>query len=293
MDSGKKRRLPEWIRVKVQPGKAKSEVDTILKNLSLNTVCRSARCPNLHECWQKRTATFMILGNQCTRNCRFCAVSHAEMFDLPDENEPEHIALAAEEMSLKFAVITSVTRDDLPDEGAGQFVRTIAALKARIPSIGIEVLTPDFNGDKVLLYRVLDAGPSVFNHNLETVERLTPALRSRATYARSLQVLKMASAYSGRTFLIKSGLMVGVGETDEEVKATIKALYEHGVELLTIGQYLPPGKGHYPLDRYVEPEQFEQWKHFALSLGFKGVASGPLVRSSYMADALSNEKVIK
>jgi len=293
MDSGKKRRLPEWIRVKVQPGKAKSEVDTILKNLSLNTVCRSARCPNLHECWQKRTATFMILGNQCTRNCRFCAVSHAEMFDLPDENEPEHIALAAEEMNLKFAVITSVTRDDLPDEGAGQFVRTIAALKARIPSIGIEVLTPDFNGDKVLLYRVLDAGPSVFNHNLETVERLTPALRSRATYARSLQVLKMASAYSGRTFLIKSGLMVGVGETDEEVKATIKALYEHGVELLTIGQYLPPGKGHYPLDRYVEPEQFEQWKHFALSLGFKGVASGPLVRSSYMADALSNEKVIK
>lgn len=287
MNKDRGRRLPDWIRVKVQPGSAKSEVDAILKNLNLNTVCRSARCPNLHECWQKRTATFMILGDKCSRNCKFCAVQHFDKLDLPDEKEPDNIAEAAELMNLKFAVVTSVTRDDLPDGGADHFAKTIKALRNRVPEIGIEVLTPDFQWNKELLYQVLDAEPTVFNHNLETVKRLTPELRNRATYQGSLSVLKMASDYPNRQFLVKSGIMVGVGETEPEVEDTIRDLYDHGVELLTIGQYLPPSSKHYPVQNYVKPERFEAWKNLALRIGFKGVASGSLVRSSYMAEALS------
>ncbi len=287
-DRPQRERLPEWIRVKVQPGRAKEEVDALLKNLSLNTVCRSARCPNLHECWQRRTATFMILGDQCTRNCRFCAVDTSCSPALPDPGEPQRLAEAAVAMKLKFAVVTSVTRDDLPDGGAGHFAAVISNLKKSSPEIGIEILTPDFQGKKEDLYSVLDAGPTVFNHNIETVRRMTPELRNRATYDGSLQVLKMASEYPDREFLVKSGIMVGVGETDEEVEATIRDLFDNGVELLTIGQYLPPASANYPLDRYVKPEVFEHWKNLALRIGFKGVASGPLVRSSYMAEALSH-----
>jgi len=291
MSSG--RRLPDWIRVKVQPGSAKGEVDAILKNLNLNTVCRSAHCPNLHECWQKRTATFMILGDKCSRNCKFCAVEHFDTFDLPDKNEPKSIAKAAELMKLKFAVVTSVTRDDLPDGGANHFAETIKALRHRVPDVGIEVLTPDFQWKKELLYQVLEAEPTVFNHNVETVRRMTPELRNRATYDGSLKVLKMASEFPDRKFLVKSGIMVGVGETEAEVEETIGDLYDNGVELLTIGQYLPPSANHYPVQKYVKPKQFEAWKNLALRIGFKGVASGSLVRSSYMAEALSDEKAIK
>lgn len=293
MNKDRGRRLPDWIRVKVQPGSAKSEVDAILQNLNLNTVCRSARCPNLHECWQKRTATFMILGDKCSRNCKFCAVEHFDTFELPDEKEPENIAEAAELMNLKFAVVTSVTRDDLSDGGAEQFVKTIKALKNHSPEIGIEVLTPDFQWRKDLLYKVLEAGPNVFNHNLETVRRITPKLRNKATYDGSLNVLKMASEFPDRRFLIKSGIMAGVGETYAEIEETIQDLYNNGVELLTIGQYLSPSSKHYPVQKYVEPEYFKSWKNFALRIGFKGVASGSLVRSSYMAEALSCEKAIK
>lgn len=283
----RRERLPEWIRVKVQPGRAKEEVDALLKNLSLNTVCRSAHCPNLHECWQRRTATFMILGNQCTRNCKFCAVDNSDSPLPPDVDEPRRLAEAVVEMKLKYAVVTSVTRDDLPDGGSAHFAQVIQCLKASSAEIGVEVLTPDFNGVKKDIYTVLDAGPTVFNHNVETVRRITPDLRSRATYDGSLAVLKIASEYPNRKFLVKSGIMVGVGETDIEVEDTIKDLFSNGVELLTIGQYLPPAASNYPLDRYVTPETFESWKNFALKIGFSGVASGPLVRSSYMADELS------
>ncbi|MCK5834206.1 MAG: lipoyl synthase [Lentisphaeria bacterium] len=282
----KRERLPEWIRVKVQPGKAKDEVDAILKNLNLNTVCREAGCPNLHECWQKRTATFMIMGSKCTRSCRFCAVG-TDRAPLPlDPNEPLRIAQAAFEMKLKFVVLTSVTRDDLDDGGAEHFAATIREIKKLLPEAGIEVLTPDFNGIQAQLYTVLDAGPTVFNHNLETVRRMTPEIRNRATYEKSLMVLKMASEYPNRTFLVKSGLMVGVGETDDEIYTAIQDLRENGVELLTIGQYLPPNSKSYALDRYVDPTVFEDWQRFALKNNFKGAVCGPLVRSSYMAEDL-------
>ncbi len=282
----KRKRLPEWIRVKVQPGKAKEEVDAILKNLSLNTVCREAKCPNLHECWQKRTATFMILGKQCTRNCKFCAVGTESNPAPVDPNEPENIAKAVADMKLKFAVITSVTRDDLPDGGAQHFADVITAVKEMNPDVGVEVLTPDFKGNKEDLYKVLDAGPTVFNHNIETVARMTDTIRDVATYSNSLTVLKMAAEYPNRNFLVKSGMMVGIGETDDEVVETIKALHEHGVELLTIGQYLPPTSLSQNLDRYVEPQVFEQWQTYALKIGFKGAACAPLVRSSFMAETL-------
>lgn len=282
----KRDRLPEWIRVKVQPGKAKAEVDDILKNLSLNTVCREARCPNLHECWQKRTATFMIMGTKCTRSCRFCAVG-TDRAPLPlDPTEPARIAEAALKMNLKFVVLTSVTRDDLEDGGAAHFAATIREIKRVLPDAGIEVLTPDFNGVQSQLYTVLEAGPTVFNHNLETVRRLTPQIRNRATYENSLHVLKMASIFPDRQFLIKSGLMVGVGETDDEIYSAIEDLSSNGVELLTIGQYLPPNSSSFPLDRYVHPDVFEGWKSFALKNNFKGAVCGPLVRSSYMAEEL-------
>jgi lipoic acid synthetase len=285
----KRDRLPEWIRVKVQPGKCKDEVDGILKNLSLNTVCREAGCPNLHECWQKRTATFMIMGKECTRNCRFCAVG-TNLSPAPlDPNEPRRIAQAAEEMKLKFVVLTSVTRDDLVDGGAAHFAATIREIKKRLPDAGIEVLTPDFNGDRTHLYTVLEAGPTVFNHNLETVRRLTPDLRYRATYENSLKVLEMASEFPNRSFLIKSGLMVGVGEHDNEVCEAIEDLSQHGAELLTIGQYLPPTRDSFALDRYVHPETFRKWQVFALENNFKGAVCGPLVRSSYRAEELVEE----
>lgn len=288
VDLPRRKRLPEWIRVKVQPGRAKEEVDALLKNLSLNTVCRSARCPNLHECWQRRTATFMILGNECTRNCRFCAVNSSDTPSKPDSEEPKRLAEAAVAMKLKFAVVTSVTRDDLSDGGAAHFAEVISELKNSVPDIGVEVLTPDFQGVEENLNTVFRAEPTVFNHNIETVRRMTPEIRSRATYDGSLKVLRIASNYPTRKFLVKSGIMVGVGETDSEVEETIQDLYENGVELLTIGQYLPPSSASFPLDRYVEPEVFEKWKNYSLKLGFKGVASGPLVRSSYMADELSH-----
>ena len=284
-----KRRLPDWIRVKVQAGGNKEQVSQILESLSLNTVCAEARCPNLHECWQRKTATFMILGKDCTRNCRFCAVDHNEQPAAPDPEEPAHVTEASQKMGLKYVVITSVTRDDLEDEGAGQFAETIRLLKAMNPKIGIEILTPDFNSRDEILEIVFREQPTVFNHNIETVRRLSTEIRTRATYDRSLEVLQKAANWPGRKFKVKSGMMVGAGETDEEVEQTIRDLRAHGVEILTIGQYLPPSNSHWPLDRYVEPEIFKRWKELALDLGFFSVASDPLVRSSYTADVLAGE----
>ena len=279
-------KFPPWIRVKVSCGSERGEVARILDGLKLNTVCAGAQCPNLNECWHRRTATFMIMGGQCTRNCRFCAVSHQAAPPPLEADEPARVAEAAMRLQLKYVVITSVTRDDLPDGGAAHFAAVIRTLRAAMPEAGIEVLTPDFNADEHAIATVLEAGPTVFNHNIETVERLAGEIRSRATYRRSLQVLQTAAALSAGRIPVKSGLMVGLGETDDEVEQTIRDLYAAGVRILTIGQYLPPSPEHWPLARYAEPEKFTAWGEFARQIGFDFVASAPMVRSSYNAGEL-------
>jgi len=258
-------------------------VAALLRELRLNTVCHSAGCPNLGECWRQRTATFMILGEACTRDCRFCKVPHAAVPEPPEADEPARVAEAARRLGLRHAVVTSVTRDDLPDGGAAHFAATIRALHEAVPGIRVEVLTPDFGGDEAALRVVLDACPAVFNHNLETVERLSREIRSGADYRRSLAVLAAAARLGAGRTRTKSGLMVGLGETDAEVEQAIRDLRGADVALLTIGQYLPPSPRHHPLDRYVPPAQFEAWRDFALALGFAQVAAAPLVRSSYHA----------
>ncbi len=289
-DEVKERRpkFPPWIRIKVGSGSGKGEVRKILDELHLNTVCSSAGCPNLDECWRRHTATFMILGDECTRNCRFCAVKHSDAPHLPDPDEPANVAEAAVRLNLKYVVVTSVTRDDLPDAGASQFAKTICEIRKRNPKIEVEVLTPDYLGNN--LKTVLDAKPVVFNHNIETVERLSCEIRIKADYKRSMEVLSEAVAMSDGTIDVKSGLMVGMGERDEEVKATICDIRKTGASILTIGQYLPPSGSHWTLERYVEPAVFEVWKDFALEIGFKSVASAPLVRSSYHADMLHGSR---
>lgn len=279
-------KLPPWIRVKVGVGSGRGEVAAILKELKLNTVCGSAECPNLDECWRRGTATFMILGNECTRNCRFCAVDHADVPLPPDPNEPANIAEAVSRLRLKYVVVTSVTRDDLPDGGSAQFASTIREVRGRSEKVDVEVLTPDYLGDD--LRRVIDARPVVFNHNVETVERLSKEIRMKADYRRSMRVLSEATEIAGGSTSVKSGIMVGLGESDDEVEATIRDIRETGASILTIGQYLPPSRSHWPLERYVEPAKFEEWREFALSLGFNSVASAPLVRSSYHAEELSS-----
>ncbi len=277
-------KLPPWMRIKVGTGQGKSEVSKILKELNLNTVCGSAVCPNLDECWRRNTATFMILGNECTRNCRFCAVNYSESPAPPAPAEPANVAEAAVRMKLKYVVVTSVTRDDLPDGGVGQFAETICEIRKRNPEIEVEVLTPDYLGED--LKTVLDAGPAVFNHNIETVERLSREIRIKADFRRSLEVLKSAVKLSKGKVAVKSGLMVGMGETDDEVQQTICEIRKTGASILTIGQYLPPSGAHWALERYVEPAKFDKWKEFSLGLGYESVASSPLVRSSYHADKL-------
>lgn len=279
-------KLPPWIRVKTHAGCNREAVNDIVSGLELHTVCQSAKCPNLAECWHGKTATFMILGNACTRNCRFCNVGHHILPGAPDSDEPQKVAEAAARLGLRFAVITSVTRDDLPDGGAQHFADTIHALRSRISGIKVEVLTPDFQHDERSLRIIADARPDVFNHNLETVERLTPLIRDRATYRNSLSVLKRMSELMPET-PIKSGIMVGLGETDAEVLQTFQDMYTAGVRRLTVGQYLPPSASHWTLDRYVDPSVFEQWRKDAEAMGFTGVASGPLVRSSYHAHRLA------
>ncbi len=230
----------------------------------------------------------MILGQRCTRACTFCAI-HSFMPEPVDLDEPERVAESAHRLNLQYVVVTSVNRDDLPDKGADHFVRTIGALRRRLPDIGIEVLTPDFKGRKPLIGKVLAERPTVFNHNMETCERLTPEIRSGGQYNRSLAVLRAAGELSAGEVAIKSGIMVGLGETDAEVETTMADMQRAGVDILTIGQYLPPSRSHRPLDRYVTPEQFDAWAVLARKMGFKAVASAPLVRSSYRADIMANE----
>ena len=292
MSERNQKRLPEWMRIKVNKGGNRKELSEELRDRKLNTVCEEAKCPNLAECWHERTATFMLLGVNCTRACRFCAIGYDKPLP-PDPEEPMNVAETSEKMGLEYVVITSVARDDLEDEGAGQFADTIRAVRSKLPTAGIEVLTPDFNAKEPLIRQVLEAMPTVFNHNLETCERLSPPVRGRAKYKRSLDVLRNAKEWSQGKVLTKSGIMVGLGETDEEVIQCIHDLYDANVDILTIGQYLPPSRKHWKLDRYVRPEQFNEWKEYAEKLGFSAVASGPMVRSSYKAGKLIDKKLLE
>ncbi len=281
-------RLPPWIRVRVHAGNTRGEVADLIADQRLNTVCQSAKCPNIAECWHRGAATFMILGNRCTRACEFCAI-HAFNPEPLDLNEPERVADSAAQMKLKYVVVTSVSRDDLPDKGAGHFVTTIRSLRRRLPAAGIEILTPDFKGRPALIKQVMEERPTVFNHNLETCERLTPPVRSGGQYHRSLTVLRLAKELARNHTAIKSGIMVGLGETDLEVEQCMIDMLAAGVDILTIGQYLPPSREHWRLDRYVTPEKFDEWSHQAKEMGFKAVASAPLVRSSYKAEELARQ----
>lgn len=275
-------RLPEWIRIRNLPDQ--HEIKHLLRRHALSTVCEEARCPNRAECFAKPTATFMILGRNCTRNCGFCSVrSHSP--EAVDDNEPGNIAAAAEELRLRYIVITSVTRDDLPDGGAGQFAKTIKALRKRMTGVKIEVLTPDFMGDPDPLRTVLDAGPDVFNHNVETVARLYPVVRPSADYKRSLSVLEHSKVIAPDIYT-KSGFMLGLGETYDEAITILKDLRKVDCDFVTIGQYLRPTKDNLPVVEYIRPEVFEDLRLKALEMGFKYAASGPLVRSSMNAEEM-------
>ena len=276
-------RLPEWLRVKLPTSDSFARTRALLDELKLHTVCESAKCPNHWECWSKGTATFMIGGDRCTRACSFCAVTTAKPFAL-DSEEPNRVAEATRRMALKHVVLTAVARDDLADGGANHFRRTIEAVRRLNPGIVIEVLTPDFNDQESAIDAVLSARPHIFNHNLETVRRLTPAVRSRATYDRSLRVLQKAKERAGDSIYTKSGLMLGLGEDEQEVSFAMRDLREVGCDILTLGQYLQPTLRHLPVKEFVTPERFTELGDEASALGFVHVASGPMVRSSYHAD---------
>jgi lipoic acid synthetase len=276
-------RLPEWLRIRLPTTDRFAQTRALLGELKLHTVCESARCPNHWECWEKGTATFMIGGDRCTRACRFCAVTTAKPLPL-DPQEPTRVAQATQRMRLRHVVITAVARDDLPDGGAGHFAATIQAVRALNPGIVIEVLTPDFNDRDAAIEAVLAANPHIFNHNIETVRRLTPAVRSRATYDRSLNVLGKVKAKRPQGIYTKSGLMLGLGETEAEVDAALADLRRIGCDLLTLGQYLQPSLDHIPVFEFITPAQFEAYGRRARAMGFLHVASGPMVRSSYHAD---------
>ncbi len=274
-------RRPEWLKVRLPAGPNFRELVGVMRTQALHTVCEEARCPNIGDCWERRTATFLILGNVCTRHCAYCAIAHGLPTEL-DVQEPERVAEAASAMGLRHAVITSVDRDDLKDGGAGMFARTIRVVRERLPACTIEVLIPDFKGDPAALRTVLDAGPEILNHNIETVPRLFRAVRSGGNYRRSLTLLERARAWGrGRT---KSGMMVGLGETVDEVRGTMQDLRRVGCDILTIGQYLSPGRDYAPIARYWHPDEFAALKAEGLAMGFRHVESGPLVRSSYHAD---------
>jgi lipoyl synthase len=280
-------RLPEWLRLKLPTENTFARTRNLLDDLRLHTVCESAKCPNHWECWSKGTATFMIAGDRCTRACGFCAVSTARPFAL-EADEPQRVAEATRRMNLKHVVITAVARDDLDDGGAEHFRQTIEAVRALNPGIVIEVLVPDFLEKDASLDAVLAAAPEIFNHNLETVRRLTPLVRSRATYDRSLSVLRKVKERGARNIFTKSGLMLGLGETEEELMTALHDLREARCDMLTLGQYLQPTLKHLPVVEFVHPDKFVEYKRRAGELGFVHVASGPMVRSSYHADEFSS-----
>ena len=279
-------RKPEWLNIKLRGNREINNVNNLVKGLSLNTVCEEANCPNLMECFSKRTATFMILGSNCTRNCTFCNVTTGKP-EVVDLEEPLKVANAVKELGLKYVVITSVTRDDLPDGGAEHFAKVIESIKELNESIIVEVLIPDFKGDKTALSKVVESKPEVINHNVETIPKLYSSVRPMAIYERSLKLLENVKSMD-KNILTKSGIMVGLGEKEEEVIDLFKDLRKVDCDILTIGQYLAPSKKHHPVVEYIHPDIFENYKNKALKMGFKFVASGPLVRSSYHADRVIN-----
>lgn len=278
-------RKPDWLKVNFGANEKYAETKRIVDGHCLHTICSSGRCPNIGECWGRGTATFMIGGDICTRACKFCNTKSGRPAPL-DETEPANVARSVKLMKLRYAVITSVDRDDLPDLGASHWVKTISEVKSVAPETALEVLIPDFQGRNDLLDMIADAGADVVSHNIETVRRLTPEVRSRAKYETSLHVLQYLS-YKAVT--VKSGLMVGLGETAEEVESTMDDLLSCGCRILTIGQYLQPTHRHYPVHEYITPAQFDYYKQAALAKGFKEVESAPLVRSSYRADKLLDD----
>ena len=281
-------RKPEWLKIKLNTNESYTDLKKMMRQESLHTVCEEAKCPNIHECWAvRKTATFMILGSICTRGCRFCAVTTGMPTEL-DREEPERVAQSVETMGLRHCVITMVARDDLADGGAAILAETVKAIHRRVPTCTVEVLPSDMKGDYESLHMLMDAKPDIFNHNIETVERLTPRVRSKATYERSLQLLKRVKEISPNT-PTKSSIMVGLGETKEELLQAMDDLRAHDVDIITIGQYLQPTKTHLPVERYMHPDEFAELKEIALQKGFKHCESGPLVRSSYHADEQVNQ----
>ncbi len=271
---------PDWLKIRLHRTSDYAEVQRIVKEHSLHTICSSGMCPNKAECWSRRTATFMILGEICTRGCRFCATRTGRPLP-PDDSEPAKVAESVRLMGLRHVVVTSVTRDDLPDGGADHWAATVRAIRAENPDVTIELLIPDLDARPELLERVIASGPDIIGHNIETTERLTPLVRSRARYETSLATLRYLS---GRGAVTKSAIMVGLGESDEEVLQTLHDLHAAGVRIVTLGQYLRPTLEHHPVAAYITPEKFDWYKEQALQMGFSYCASAPMVRSSYLAD---------
>ncbi len=273
-------RRPEWLKVKIPGGEGYHEIKRLVDDSRLHTVCEEARCPNIAECWSRRSATFMILGDVCTRSCGFCAVKTGRPVWL-DEDEPRRVAEAVARLNLRHAVITSVNRDELPDGGAGIFAATIRAIRTKLPACSIEVLIPDFKGNEAALRTVLEAQPEILNHNVETIARLYRRVRPQANYRQSLELLERAKKIGAVT---KSGFMLGLGETIAETKDLLRDLQMTGLDIATIGQYLQPTPEHLPVERFVTPAEFQELKAYGLAIGIRHVESGPLVRSSYHAD---------
>lgn len=282
-------RLPDWLTIRLPRPDTITEVQQMMRGKNLHTVCESARCPNLPECWSKKTATFMILGDTCTRSCGFCAIKVGKGLEL-DPFEPMNVAQATKELGLKHVVVTSVARDDLADQGSEQFAQTIRSLHKELPNVIVEVLTPDFKGDETCIRTVCAAHPEIYNHNIETVERLHTIVRPQARYDRTLGVLRLVKEIDP-TIYTKSGIMLGLGETREEVIETLEDLRAIGVDAITIGQYLRPTMKHLPVVEYIHPDVFEEYEKIGEDMGFAFVASGPFIRSSYNAIAFS-EKVM-
>lgn len=286
---------PEWFRVRLPSGENYETVRGILKSRQLTTVCEEAHCPNIAECWGGGTATIMLMGDTCTRGCRFCAVTTGNPHKILDEYEPVKVGEAIRELGLKYVVLTSVCRDDLPDGGAAHFARTVREIRRRQPDIIVEVLMPDFRGELDAIQTIVESQPQVVGHNIETVERLSPSVRDwRATYRQTLAVLRMVKQLDSTRFT-KSSIMLGLGEFDEEVKHTMHDLRDVGVDILTLGQYLQPTRTwrHLPVIEFVRPEKFEEWRRVGEDMGFLYVASGPLVRSSYRAGEFFIERILQ
>ncbi|MBK9294268.1 MAG: lipoyl synthase [Oligoflexia bacterium] len=276
-------RKPEWLKIRPPSHENYFEIKKLLRSLNLYTVCEEARCPNIGECWAGGTATFMLLGDVCTRGCKFCAIKTGNPRGVVDKDEPQKVAQAIGQLKLKYVVITSVDRDDMSDHGSGHFAETVSNLRIVAPDLKIEVLTPDFLANPAWISKIVNAKPHVFAHNIETVERLTPKVRDpRAKYVQSLRVLKIVKEFDASMYT-KSSLMLGLGETDDEIKKTLEDLQEVGCDVVTFGQYLQPTKRHLKVIEFVRPEKFEYWREYSEKMGFLYVASGAMVRSSYRA----------